>query len=409
MATVTERISEIKWPYGGYIKLRDFSVEKFEDYNVLFPEENIPANIVGMVVDYLSRYMLSENKIESFKCSLLGAKDAFSLGIKRAKTDALELLEKITGVNDLSIKAACQIVCFDVWYRNPLAACFSNTFYYNVVPNKKTIQNIRIMINRTLSFWKQYGPVLHMDFTFEGNENNPKNSGYTKTIHAGDGDFLTEDTLWDLKVSKRSPKPKNTLQVLIYWIMAKHSNKEMFEKVDRIGIYNPRLNKCYICNMCNISKEVIVEIERNVIRYPKRKSIIHIMDELYEKNNDLRHRENLDKTNELNQKNLEFDCCTEQNENKEIHIEKDVFEQWLEQKYGGENAITRQCSSAIRKMQVIYEPLGEEKDMFRKKEIVLRLLSTNYFSKWNGKNREIYENAAREYIEFIEMNTNNKT
>ena len=50
-----------------------------------------------------------------------------------------------------------------------------------------------------------------MVFTFEG--------GYTNIVSSGDGDYLTEDTLWDFKVSKEEPKSKYTLQLLMYYIM----------------------------------------------------------------------------------------------------------------------------------------------------------------------------------------------
>ena len=57
------------------------------------------------------------------------------------------------------------------------------------------------------------------NFTFEP-------TGYTKIVNAGDGDFLTKDTLWDFKVSKSKIDRKQTLQILMYWIMGKHSGKK---------------------------------------------------------------------------------------------------------------------------------------------------------------------------------------
>ena len=52
------------------------------------------------------------------------------------------------------------------------------------------------MVNRALDFFNKYGPVIKDGFKFIG--------GYTETITTGDGDFLTEDTLWDFKVSKKT-------------------------------------------------------------------------------------------------------------------------------------------------------------------------------------------------------------
>lgn len=50
------------------------------------------------------------------------------------------------------------------------------------------------MIERALKFFERYGPKILDGFTFEG--------GYTYIVSSGDGDFITEDTLWDFKVSK---------------------------------------------------------------------------------------------------------------------------------------------------------------------------------------------------------------
>ena len=48
------------------------------------------------------------------------------------------------------------------------------------------------MVERSLKFVEEYGPIILEGFTFEG--------GYTDIVQAGDGDFITEDTLWDFKV-----------------------------------------------------------------------------------------------------------------------------------------------------------------------------------------------------------------
>jgi hypothetical protein len=52
------------------------------------------------------------------------------------------------------------------------------------------------MVERSLKFVEEYGPIILEGFTFEG--------GYTDIVQAGDGDFITEDTLWDFKVTSAS-------------------------------------------------------------------------------------------------------------------------------------------------------------------------------------------------------------
>ena len=56
----------------------------------------------------------------------------------------------------------------------------------DINPDAETIQNIKIMVQRSVKFWEDYGPIVKDGFTFEPN-------GYTETVNSGDGDYLTAD------------------------------------------------------------------------------------------------------------------------------------------------------------------------------------------------------------------------
>ena len=79
MASVTARISQINQPRGGYIKPTDLKEIPLKDGNEL-GEENVHASITGMVVDYLTRYMVGKknglgdkkNVSEAFQISIMG-------------------------------------------------------------------------------------------------------------------------------------------------------------------------------------------------------------------------------------------------------------------------------------------------------------------------------------------------
>ena len=260
MCSVTERINMIKQPWGGYIKPSHFEVHKFFDVHFLNEEESISPRIVGMVVEYLTRFAMGAELSDAFKISCMGAKVAEK--IHKNKNDikkANKLLSQIKRIDEKSIINACKLVTYDVWYRNPsVAMCTKGA--NEIKPDEKTVQNIKIMIERSLLFWEKYGPIIKEGFSFEP-------SGYTKTICAGDGDFLTLDTIWDFKVSKARPTSKHTLQLLIYWIMGQHSGQEIFKNIKKIGIFNPRLNEAYLFDTDKIPKETICEIEQNVICY----------------------------------------------------------------------------------------------------------------------------------------------
>lgn len=264
MSSVTQRIKEIKQPRGGYLKVSEFEVNEINDGKILNEEENIHASVIGMVVDYMTRFMMGTNVKDAFKISILGSQRAEILGRKGASKEIQNYIDEIQSLDDNSIINACKAVTFDVWFRNPMAAAKAKGAR-ETTPNKETIENIRTLVERSLSFWKEYGPIEVDGFTFE-------NGGYTKIVDSGDGDFLTKDTLWDFKVSSSNPTSDHTLQLLMYYIMGKHSNKKEFENITKIGIFNPRLNKVYIKNIYDISDEIIDEVSNDVIGYGTEKN-----------------------------------------------------------------------------------------------------------------------------------------
>ncbi|MEY8434032.1 hypothetical protein AALC75_26730 [Lachnospiraceae bacterium 48-42] len=181
------------------------------------------------------------------------------MGKKNSVKEAEKYLKNIKGLDGKSVINACKLVTFDIWYRNPIGARKAKKAS-QIKPDVDTIENIQIMVKRNISFWKKYGPVTKYGFTFG-------RKGYSKTVNAGDGDYLTYDTLWEFKVSKNKPTNKNTLQLLMYWIMGQHSRKSEFKKINKIGIFNPRLNVVYLLDIADISKDIINQVESDVICY----------------------------------------------------------------------------------------------------------------------------------------------
>ena len=252
----------IKQPYGGYLNKKHFEVKSIDDGKILNEAENIHASLVGLAVDYLTRFMMGTPAVEAFKISLQGA-FCLDLFLDRATdkkglvlSNAKKLLKEIKGLDKKSITNACKLAGYDVCFR---AGVIGYKPVEEIKPDSNTIENIATMVNRSLAFWNQYGPLVKDGFTFEG--------GYTDIVSSGDGDYLTNDTLWDFKVSKDEPKSKHTLQLLMYYIMGTHSIHDEFDTIKKLGIFNPRKNKIYIANISSISPEIIEEVSCNVIGY----------------------------------------------------------------------------------------------------------------------------------------------
>ena len=115
MYSVTQRISKIKQPRGGYIKRKDFTCITLEDGIELNSQENIHPSLIGLVIDYMTRFCMGTPKETAFHISVLGAK------IAKNEFVAYKLLSKINGLDAESIINASKLVGYDVCYRAGMA------------------------------------------------------------------------------------------------------------------------------------------------------------------------------------------------------------------------------------------------------------------------------------------------
>lgn len=249
MVSVMRRVKEVKQPRGGYINPALMECQQLDDGRVL-GEESISPVTMGMVVDYMTRFILSGDSKDSFRISINGATRGGFLD------DATGYLEKIVGDDDESIQNACRLVWYDTIFRTGMVPPGSPE---DICADAATCENVRIMIRRSVKFFKEFGPVVEEGFVFPG--------GYSEVVNSGDGDFVTKDTLWDFKVSKNPPTKENTLQLAMYFIMAKRCIYDWADNLIKIGIFNPRLNRVYTLEMGSVPQEVIESIERDVLCY----------------------------------------------------------------------------------------------------------------------------------------------
>lgn len=253
MSNVVRVAQTTKQPYGGFLRVRDMEKVEYDDGVTLHPldKENVAPQLIGLAVDYLTRINLGFDKVESFAISLWGAQ------LMGKKEEAQKLFEKIDLLDDQTIINACKLVGFDTVYR---AGPHTYRPVEDIHPNEETIDNVRTMVKRGVNFFENEPSILKNGITFE--------DAYTSKVRTGDADILTEDGLWDLKVLRNPINSKDTLQIMIYYLLGLHSiHKDAFEKVTKLGFYNPRLNVSYVKNIEEIDQEIFEEISTEVIGY----------------------------------------------------------------------------------------------------------------------------------------------
>lgn len=255
MGSVVERIKEIRHPVGGYFPVTNFQKYVLNDDIVLSPmeQESVSPAQVGMAVDYLTRVMIGVPVDEAFHASLRGARKC------NAVDRAIQYLSNVRGLDFNSVLAAVKLSTFDVCVGGAGSVCFARTNDLNICVNEVTYWNIVNMVRRGVSFLQMVGPVRKCGFDCGGY--------YPSYVDSGVGDFLTDDTIWDFKVSKLKPSPKYALQVLMYWIMCQHSESPELLRVNNIGLFNPRLGTYHFCNVRSVDAGVLQRVEDEVLGY----------------------------------------------------------------------------------------------------------------------------------------------
>lgn len=257
MLSVTQRIETVSQPSGGYVPKSLFTTVLYEDNKEVKDINVTLTSIQGLAVDYLTRFIVSGNIKTSFDIPILGAQKIDEAYENDKETRKIfSLLKNITGLDRVSVENACKAVCYDTAFRKGI------NFYQppeDVEYSDDLFENVPILVNRCLSFFKLTGPVIKDGITFEG--------GYTSLVSKGDGDYLTKDALIDLKVSKRELTSKWSLQLLMYYILGIHSIHKEFRKIKKLCIFNPLKNKSYTCNISDISDKSKYMVSEDVLGY----------------------------------------------------------------------------------------------------------------------------------------------
>ena len=74
MTSVTCKIKTISQPEGGLVKQNYFTVEQLLDDHTLNVKENVGPELIGLCVDYMTRFIMGTSVEQAFEISLRGSK-----------------------------------------------------------------------------------------------------------------------------------------------------------------------------------------------------------------------------------------------------------------------------------------------------------------------------------------------
>lgn len=238
--SISEYIDHINKSGCGYVPSSTFRFRSLgKGIDELNPEENVSPNLISSAVDCMTHFMSGSPAMLAFGNKPFVARH---IGGKSLEFKAVDLIKTgITGLDDQSIINAVKLSGFDPRF---LVDTESYQPIEEINPDEATIQNVRTMVERSLHVFEIYGPKFLDRFDITG--------GYTDTAKYGVIDFMTPDTIWDFEVSKTRPTQGDWLRLLMNWRKAlRLPCAWLFQDVNYLGIYNPRLDEVYWIRVCS--------------------------------------------------------------------------------------------------------------------------------------------------------------
>ena len=267
-------------PRGGFIDPHDMESKPIsndypENYikdmlDVTTSMGNFTAQSLGLVFDYLLRIEIAIMSGEKISRAVIGAFPVACRGAMMVDKwdDAQRLLKNIAllyakrdNIDDNLLEIAqnaSELVVYDAVFR----AGYYNPDHKPPKLNEHDFNTLSIMLGSTEEYLTRENDhiiSLGFGFTAEG----------AKNVAPSDGDILTETSLIDLKCSIKKPTSKHTLQLLLYYILGMHENKEIFGKLQYLKILNPRLGAVYSYEIAKVDKETLKHIEKDIMGYKK--------------------------------------------------------------------------------------------------------------------------------------------
>lgn len=225
---------------SDFVHLVHYDKEVFDDGCMIHKKNCIHPNILGVVVGYMTVFLLNDKNNQVFTRMLHGARIKMGLcgGEHLARAEAL--LEKIQGLDDESILSLCKLSTFDVWANNPSVAAYAIT-EEDVNPDTYEIQDIRTMVTRNVAFWKKAGMAKDKSGFMVP-------YGITETSVET---FFDDDTLKGLQEEREDVEAASWFSLFWYWQMAADYNAGSNATKRTVSVFQPALNTSVRLQMVN--------------------------------------------------------------------------------------------------------------------------------------------------------------
>lgn len=258
MINVTNLCNEISIPRTGLIPKSCFEEECLNDNMILHVDENLSPAMVGLTVDYLTRFMIGASRPFDIAQESAAVLDALKIHKYNNIGYVNKLIKSVKGLDDISIDAVAKLSAYDVVIRrNPRE--FKPAYLYE--PNKNTCENIRIMTKRAINLLQYYNKSADMQTNiifqnaFDG-------------VIVGDADYIVDDILWDMKVSKNNFTSKQVLQIILYYLMSQNcDDSSKYKNLRYIGLLNPRKYQMKRVKVSDIPQNIIDYIMQYIEAY----------------------------------------------------------------------------------------------------------------------------------------------
>lgn len=222
-------------------------------------KENVPPDVMGSAVDYLTRYLLTNDFRKSFKYAIRGVDICVKeLKSKGERDLAEEIWRDAVLVGEKYGKSptrALSLAWLDSYYR-----CGTLRKPYDVEDEDR--ENLNYMSRSCADFVKTLGDIVDVgtELKCEG--------------IIGDIDILTTKALIDIKTTKGAQKSdvlksEAKMQLVLYYLLGLRSEDEQirqaFERIEKLAFFNPRHGVGYVIDIADIGQKAFDTIALSVL------------------------------------------------------------------------------------------------------------------------------------------------